>query len=717
MHCSLVPFFVAFRLNLLKQLYIIYTIRGEVAVLFRRLFGVLQKVGRALMLPVAILPAAGLLLGFGNMLVNPDFLQYIPALNAHWVQITATVMMNSGQIVFDNLSLLFAVGVAVGLAGGEGVAGLAAIIGYLIMNVTMGTVMGVTADMVGKGDFSVASVLGIPTLQTGVFGGIIVGILAASMYKRFFRIELPSYLGFFAGKRFVPIMTAITSLILGLIMVLVWPPIQTFLNTVSHSMVESNPTLTAFIFGVIERSLIPFGLHHIFYSPFWYEFGEYVNKAGQYVRGDQKIFMAQLRDGVPFTAGTFMTGKFPFMMFGLPAAALAIYHESKPQHKKYVAGIMGSAALTSFLTGITEPLEFSFLFVAPVLFGIHAIFAGLSFMTMQILGVKIGMTFSGGLIDFILFGVIPNRTAWWDVIIVGLILAVIYYFGFRFAIRKFNLKTPGREDTPAGDDSAVSSGGNSKDELPHNILEAFGGQENISSLDACITRLRIQVKEPKNVNKDRLKSLGASGVLEVGNNVQAIFGTRSDTIKSQMQDIIAGRTPRPTPVTVDSVPAEGTAENQVNILAEEVIVAPADGELMNISEVPDPVFSQKMTGDGFAVLPTNGTICSPVNGKVFNVFPSKHAIGIMSEAGKEILVHVGVNTVKLKGQGFTVLVAEGDDVMAGQPILEVDLEYVKANAPSIITPIIFSNLPEGATVTLHKTGNVKTGEGNIVTIK
>lgn len=710
-------FFVAFRFNLLKQQYTIYTIRGEVAVLFRRLFGVLQKVGRALMLPVAILPAAGLLLGIGSMLVNPDFLQYIPALNAHWVQITASVMMNSGQIVFSNLSLLFAVGVAVGLAGGEGVAGLAAIIGYLIMNVTMGTVMGVTADMVGGDDFSVASVLGIPTLQTGVFGGIIVGILAATMYKRFFRIELPSYLGFFAGKRFVPIMTAVTSLLLGLVMVLVWPPIQTFLNTASHSMVESNPTLTAFIFGVIERSLIPFGLHHIFYAPFWFEFGEYVNKAGQLVRGDQNIFMAQLRDGVPFTAGTFMVGKFPFMMFGLPAAALAIYHESKPQHKKYVAGIMASAALTSFLTGITEPLEFSFLFVAPVLFGIHAIFAGLSFMTMQILGVKIGMTFSGGLIDFILFGVIPNRTAWWDVIIVGLVLAVIYYFGFRFAIRKFNLKTPGREDTPAGDDSAVSGGGNSKDELPHNILEAFGGQENISSLDACITRLRIQVKEPKNVNKDRLKSLGASGVLEVGNNVQAIFGTRSDTIKSQMQDIIAGRTPRPTPVTVDSVPAEGTAENQVNILAEEVIVAPADGELMNISEVPDPVFSQKMTGDGFAVLPTNGTICSPVNGKVFNVFPSKHAIGIMSEAGKEILVHVGVNTVKLKGQGFTVLVAEGDDVMAGQPILEVDLEYVKANAPSIITPIIFSNLPEGATVTLHKTGNVKTGEGNIVTIK
>ncbi|WP_458122421.1 glucose-specific PTS transporter subunit IIBC [Paenibacillus sp. Z6-24] len=684
--------------------------------MFRRLFGVLQKVGRALMLPVAILPAAGLLLGIGNLLVNPDFLQYIPALNAKWVQITAEVMMNSGQIVFDNLSLLFAVGVAVGLAGGEGVAGLAAIIGYLIMNVTMGTAMGIKAEDVGKGNFALASVLGIPTLQTGVFGGIIVGILAAAMYKRFFKIELPSYLGFFAGKRFVPIMTAVTSLLLGLVMIVVWPPIQSLLNNVSHNMVDANPTLSAFIFGVIERSLIPFGLHHIFYSPFWYEFGEYVNKAGQLVRGDQKIFMAQLRDGVPFTAGTFMVGKFPFMMFGLPAAALAIYHESKPQHKKYVAGIMASAALTSFLTGITEPLEFSFLFVAPVLFGIHAIFAGLSFMTMQILGVKIGMTFSGGLIDFILFGVIPNRTAWWDVIIVGLILAVVYYFGFRFAIRKFNLKTPGREDTVASDENNTG-GSATQDELPGKILDAFGGQENISSLDACITRLRIQVKEPKNVNKDRLKSLGASGVLEVGNNVQAIFGTRSDTIKSQMQDIIAGRTPRATPPSVDNEPAKGTAENQVDVMTEEVIVAPASGELLNISEVPDPVFSQKMTGDGFAILPSNGTIASPVNGKVFNVFPSKHAIGIMSETGKEILVHVGVNTVKLKGQGFTVLVAEGDDVMAGQPILEVDLEYVKANAPSIITPVIFSNLPEGAAVTLKKSGTVKSGEGDIISIK
>ncbi|WP_068784673.1 glucose-specific PTS transporter subunit IIBC [Paenibacillus phocaensis] len=686
--------------------------------MFKRLFGVLQRVGKALMLPVALLPAAGLLLGIGNMLVSPEFLDLVPALDNQGVHAVATVMMNAGQIVFTNLALLFAVGVAVGLAGGEGVAGLAAIIGYLVMNVTMGTVIGVTPGMIGT-DPAYANVLGIPTLATGVFGGIIVGILAAAMYNRFFKIELPSYLGFFAGKRFVPIMTAATSVLLGLLMVIIWPPIQTGLNSASHFMLEQNRTLSAFIFGVVERALIPFGLHHIFYSPFWFEFGEYINSAGQLVRGDQSIFMAQLRDGVPFTAGTFMTGKFPFMMFGLPAAALAIYHEARPEHKKYVAGIMGSAALTSFLTGITEPLEFSFLFVAPVLFAVHTIFAGLSFMTMHILGTKIGMTFSGGLIDYLIFGVIPNRTPWWNVIIVGLILAVIYYFGFRFVIRKFNLKTPGREDPESGAEDEAKGGAVNQDDLPHNILAALGGQENIAHLDACITRLRVEVKDKGNVSKGTLKKLGASGVLEVGNNIQAIFGTRSDTIKSQIADIMSGKTPRAAVETEEVKPAE--AEQQAaqdgDAIINEDIVMPVNGELMDISEVPDPVFSERMTGDGFAVLPHDGVIASPVYGKVFNVFPSKHAIGIMSDGGKEVLVHIGVNTVKLKGQGFNVLVQEGDLVAAGQPILEVDLDYVKAHAPSIISPIVFSNLPEGASVKLHKTGKLPKGEAGILTIQ
>ncbi|CAM4361539.1 glucose-specific PTS transporter subunit IIBC [Paenibacillus macerans] len=687
--------------------------------MFKRFFGVLQRVGKALMLPVALLPAAGLLLGIGNMLVSPDFLERVPALDNHTIHAVATVMMNAGQIVFTNLALLFAVGVAVGLAGGEGVAGLAAIIGYLVMNVTMGTVIGVTPSMIGT-NAAYANVLGIPTLATGVFGGIIVGILAAAMYNRFFKIELPSYLGFFAGKRFVPIMTAATSVLLGLLMVVIWPPIQSGLNAASHFMLDQNRTLSAFVFGIIERALIPFGLHHIFYSPFWFEFGEYTNAAGQLVRGDQNIFMAQLRDGVPFTAGTFMTGKFPFMMFGLPAAALAIYHEARPEHKKYVAGIMGSAALTSFLTGITEPLEFSFLFVAPVLFAVHCVFAGLSFMTMHLLGVKIGMTFSGGLIDYLIFGVIPNRTPWWYVIIVGLILAVIYYFGFRFVIRKFNLRTPGRED-PAEDneDAEASRGKVTQDELPHNILSALGGQENIVHLDACITRLRVEVKDKANVSKDRLKNLGASGVLEVGNNIQAIFGTRSDTIKTQIADIMNGKAPRAAEKTEADKPAEveRQAAQDGDAIINEDIVMPVNGELMDISNVPDPVFAEKMTGDGFAVLPHDGVIASPVYGKVFNVFPSKHAVGIMSDGGKEVLVHIGVNTVKLKGQGFKVLVNEGDLVSAGQPIMEVDLDYVKEHAPSIISPIVFSNLPEGAAVKLNKTGKLAKGEPDIVTIK
>lgn len=471
--------------------------------MFKNIFGVLQKVGKALMLPVAILPVAGILLGFGNAFQNPQLTNLVPALKADWFVLVAKIMEQSGDIIFANLALLFAVGVAIGLAGGDGVAGLAAFVGYLIMNKTMSVFLGVekfvtiVSDKVpvktGFTDQAYANVLGIPTLQTGVFGGILVGILAAYCYNKYFNIELPSYLGFFAGKRFVPIATATFSLLLGIVMCFIWPTIQGGLNAFSHQMIDANKTLAAFVFGLIERSLIPFGLHHIFYAPFWFEFGQYTSAAGDIIHGDQKIFMAQLKDGVELTAGTFTTGKYPFMMFGLPAAALAMYHEARPENKKLAAGILGSAALTSFLTGITEPLEFSFLFVAPVLFGIHAIFAGLSFMTMHILGVKIGMTFSGGLIDFMLFGVLPGRTAWWWVIVVGLALAVIYYFGFRFAIRKWDLKTPGREVTTDTDGAGKTEAG----ELPREVLVALGGKENIASLDACITRLRVQVNEQK----------------------------------------------------------------------------------------------------------------------------------------------------------------------------------------------------------------------------
>ncbi|MFI8688574.1 glucose-specific PTS transporter subunit IIBC [Rossellomorea sp. NPDC077527] len=688
--------------------------------MFKKAFGVLQKVGKALMLPVAILPAAGLLLAFGNALQNPTLLDIAPFLNNGGVETVASVMEQAGGIIFGNLALLFAVGVAIGLAGGEGVAGLAAIVGFLIMNVTMGTVEGLgIGDVTGEGvDPAFALVLGIPTLQTGVFGGIIVGILAATMYNRFFQIELPSYLGFFAGKRFVPIATAASSVVLGLLMLLIWPPIQDGLNTFSNFMLGENRAFAAFVFGVIERSLIPFGLHHIFYAPFWFEFGSYTSAAGEVVRGDQAIFMKQIQDGVQdLTAGTFMTGKFPFMMFGLPAAALAIYHEAKPERKAVVGGIMASAALTSFLTGITEPIEFSFLFVAPVLFGIHCIFAGLSFLTMHLLNVKIGMTFSGGLIDYILFGLINPQTNAWIVIPVGIVFAFIYYFGFRFAIRKFNLMTPGREEVDEDEDDAPAS---SAGDLPYNILEAMGGQENIAHLDACITRLRVSVNDVKQVDKKRLKKLGASGVLEVGDNIQAIFGPKSDTIKSQMQDIIRGKAPRKVETNANEEVEQQIEEVNPDALQternNEKFVAPITGEIKDITEVPDQVFSGKMMGDGFAIVPTEGTIVSPITGKVVNVFPTKHAIGLESKAGREVLIHVGIDTVKLEGKGFEALVKEGDQVEAGQPLLEVDLDYIKENAPSIMTPIVFTNLKEGQQVTIEKSGNVNRNDENIIKI-
>jgi glucose PTS system EIICBA or EIICB component len=688
--------------------------------LFKKLFGVLQKVGKALMLPVAILPAAGILLAIGNALQNPTLLDIAPFLNNNGIEMVASVMENAGSIIFGNLALLFAVGVAIGLAGGEGVAGLAAIIGFLIMNVTMGTVLGIDVKDLTEAHKEYTSVLGIPTLSTGVFGGIIVGVIAAYMYNRFFEIELPSYLGFFAGKRFVPIVTAASAVILGLLMILIWPPIQNGLNAFSENMLGANLTLSAFIFGVIERSLIPFGLHHIFYSPFWFEFGRYTTDAGQVVKGDQAIFMAQIKDNVQnLTAGTFMTGKFPFMMFGLPAAALAIYHEARPERKKIVGGLMASAALTSFLTGITEPLEFSFLFVAPVLFGIHAIFAGLSFMTMQLLNVKIGMTFSGGLIDYILFGLINPQTNAWRVIPVGIVFALIYYFGFRFAIRKFNLKTPGREVET--EDEEETTGTAQTGSLAGDILTAMGGQENIAHLDACITRLRVSVNDVKEVDKDRLKKLGAAGVLEVGNNIQAIFGPRSETIKGQMKDIMTGKRPRavePAPEKeVKKQNEEVVAEPIRNIIEVEEFVSPLTGEIKPISEVPDPVFAEKMMGDGFAIVPTEGTVVSPVDGTIVNLFPTKHAIGIESDGGREVLIHVGIDTVKLEGKGFETLVSQGDKVTKGQPLLKVDLDYVGKNARAIITPIVFTNLKEGQAVNIEKSGQVGSGDKNIITIK
>ncbi|EIQ3900912.1 PTS transporter subunit IIABC [Staphylococcus pseudintermedius] len=665
--------------------------------MFKLFFGQLQRVGKALMLPVAILPAAGILLALGNAMHNEQLVSLAPWLKHEVFVILSTIMESAGQVVFDNLPLLFAVGTALGLAGGDGVAALAALIGYLIMNATIGKVMHISIDQIfsfadGAKTLSQANklpqhalILGIPTLQTGVFGGIIMGALAAWCYNKFYNITLPQFLGFFAGKRFVPIVTSLVAIVTGVVLAFVWPPIQEGLNDLSNFLLNKNLVLTTFIFGIIERSLIPFGLHHIFYAPFWFEFGSYVNQAGEVVRGDQRIWMAQMKDGVEFTAGAFTTGKYPFMMFGLPAAAYAIYRQARPERKKIVGGLMLSAALTSFLTGITEPLEFSFLFVAPILYVLHVLLAGTSFLVMHLLDVKIGMTFSGGFIDYILYGLLNwDRTHALYVIPVGIVYAIIYYFLFTFVIKHMNLKTPGREDEVA------ETRDTSVERLPFDVLDAMGGKDNVKHLDACITRLRVEVLDKAKVDVNALKELGAAGVLEVGNNMQAIFGPKSDQIKHDMALIMKGEITSPSQTTVSEEDEAVHIDGSRSV----TIVAPCDGEVIPLSEVPDQVFSGGMMGDGVGFIPRQSEIVAPFHGKVKALFPTKHAIGIESTDGVELLIHIGIDTVKLNGEGFESFVKVGDEVAEGQLLMKVDLEYLQQHAPSIVTPMIVTNLGE-----------------------
>lgn len=650
----------------------------------KKLFGQLQRIGKALMLPVAILPAAGLLLAIGTAIQGEALQHYLPFIQNGGVQNVAKLMTAAGSIIFENLPMIFALGVAIGLAGGDGVAAIAAFVGYIIMNKTMGDFLQVTPKNVTDPASGYASILGIPTLQTGVFGGIIIGALAAWCYNKFYNINLPSYLGFFAGKRFVPIMMATTSFILAFPMALIWPTIQSGLNAFSTGLLDSNTGVAVFLFGFIKRLLIPFGLHHIFHAPFWFEFGSWKNAAGEIIHGDQRIFIEQIREGAHLTAGKFMQGEFPVMMFGLPAAALAIYHTAKPENKKVVAGLMGSAALTSFLTGITEPLEFSFLFVAPLLFFIHAVLDGLSFLTLYLLDVHLGYTFSGGFIDYVLLGVLPNKTQWWLVIPVGLVYAVIYYFVFRFLIVKLEYKTPGREDKQS---QAVTA---SATELPYAVLEAMGGKANIKHLDACITRLRVEVNDKSKVDVPGLKDLGASGVLEVGNNMQAIFGPKSDQIKHEMQQIMNGQVvENPTTMEDDKDETVVVAEDKsATSELSHIVHAPLTGEVTPLSEVPDQVFSEKMMGDGIAIKPSQGEVRAPFNGKIQMIFPTKHAIGLVSDSGLELLIHIGLDTVKLNGEGFTLHVEEGQEVKQGDLLINFDLDYIRNHAKSDITPII-----------------------------
>ena len=484
----------------------------------------LSMIGRALMLPISLLPAAGLLLAFGDKFHMP-------------------LMMNAGGIIFDNLPMLFAIGSAVGLASESGIAALSAAVSVFITNITISTVLGITPEMASQGG-KYAMVVGIPTLQMGVFGGLICGILAAWCYNRFHAMQLPEFLGFFSGKRFVAIATAFLSFILGLLLPYVWQHIQAGIDSLSMVVNGDNQAASTFIFGLVERALIPLGLHHIWYPSFWYSFGDYTTQAGQVIHGDQTIWFKMLEEGVKSfssdsyqNAGKFMQGEFPLMLFALPAACLAMYHEAHTKNKKIAAGILFSAALTCLLTGITEPVEFTFIFVAPILYVFNAIMAGLSYMTMYLLHAHIAKSFSAGLIDYISFGILPSlngyQTHFLNAVIVGVPMGLIYYFTFRFVIRRFDVKTPGRTDITVTADDKTDA------ELATEIVNLLGGSQNIDSVGACITRLRLEVAERDAVDKDGLNGIGARGVVFVGDNgIQIIFGARAQFIAQTMSGMI-----------------------------------------------------------------------------------------------------------------------------------------------------------------------------------
>lgn len=554
----------------------------------------LQRIGKAIMLPIAALPVAGILLGVGGSLINIANLENAPAIyqplitfvNIPMITVILKIMQGIGDIVFGNLPILFAVGTAVGLAKNDkGTAALASVFGFLIMNQVISVLLGLGATPLGtlvSGEVPtqyaqyVTTTLGIFTLNMSVFGGIITGIVTAILHNKYYNIQLPAVIGFFSGSRFVPIVVSLAMAVVGALLAYIWPFVQDGISVIALFVKNAGPIGT-FLYGLIERALIPFGLHHIFYTPFWY--GSFVDGqvlidgTWQTIQGANYAYFAQLSSMQSIVgadaetmstivSGTtrFMTGKFPFMMFGLPAAALAMYHTAADNKKKVVGSLLISAAFTSFLTGITEPLEFTFLFVAPVLYIVHCIMAGLSFFLMDILNVFIGMTFSGGFIDFALFGILPAGagvpTNWIRVILVGIGYAVVYYFLFKTLIVKLNLKTPGREgdeeeaklyskaDFQASkglDNKEVQNKSNSKDEIVQNapeVLAALGGEENAVSIDACITRLRVEVKDKSKVDKDKLKALGAVGVVEVGNGIQAIFGAKADAYRHEINKIL-----------------------------------------------------------------------------------------------------------------------------------------------------------------------------------
>ena len=710
-----------------------------------KIFGVLQRVGRSFMLPIAILPVAGLLLGFGGSFTNETMLETYGLIDAIGpgtiVYDIFYVMKEAGNIVFANLPIIFAMGVAIGMAKKEKeVAALSAAIAFFIMHASISaliTINGGTEQMLSG---ATASVCGITSLQMGVFGGIIVGLGVAALHNRFYKIELPQVLSFFGGTRFVPIVSALVYTGVGILMYFIWPVIQTGIYAVGNVVLESGYAGT-WVYGLMERLLIPFGLHHVFYLPFWQTaLGGTMEVNGVLVEGAQNIFFAQLSDPTvehfAVSATRFMSGKFPLMIFGLPGAALAMYKTAKPEKKKAVEGLLFSAALTSMLTGITEPLEFTFLFVAPLLYGIHCVFAGLAYMLMHICNVGVGMTFSGGLIDLFLFGILQGnaKTSWIWIVIVGIGYFFVYYFLFSFLIKKLDLKTPGRDDSEEvklyrrSDVEARKKGaaaGNAvseEDELSSSICRGLGGKKNISDVDCCATRLRCTVYDASLVDDALLKSTGASGVVHKGNGVQIIYGPRVTVIKSNLEDyletapdeIVSNNAADKDNTSAKAADTAGNGETadstETSVVKTVVISSPVTGLAADLSTAPDEAFAGRMMGDGAAVTPEDAIVRAPEDGEVCFVFETKHAIGFLTDSGISLLLHMGIDTVKLNVEGFKVFVENGQKVKKGEPLMELDLKFLKANAPSLVSPILCTELEDNQKIRLLNDGAIQAGE-------
>ena len=711
-----------------------------------RIFSVLQRVGRSFMLPIAILPVAGLLLGIGSSFTNATTIEtygLTAVLGEGTILHALLVIMNKvGSAVFDNLPLIFAVGVAIGMAKKEKeVSALSAVISYFVMNTAINAMLTINGQILDNGEIAesvlegtITSVCGIQSLQMGVFGGIIVGLGVAALHNRFYRIQLPNALSFFGGTRFVPIISTIVYMFVGILMFFVWPVVQNGIYALG-GLVTGSGYVGTLIFGLIKRALIPFGLHHVFYMPFWQTaVGGTMEVAGQMVQGGQNIFFAQLADSANIAhfsadATRYFSGEFIFMIFGLPGAALAMYQCAKPEKKKAAGGLLLSAALACMATGITEPLEFSFLFVAPALFAVQVVLAGSAYMIAHILNIAVGLTFSGGLLDFFLFGILQGneKTSWMRVIPVGIIYFLLYYFIFKFMIRKFNFKTPGREDDDVETKLYTKADVNARkeaqktgegaagaeDPVSEAITRGLGGKKNISDVDCCATRLRCTVKDASLVNDGVLKATGASGVVHKGNGVQVIYGPNVTVIKSNLEDYLetAPDTLAEAEETPEILEEEKNSENtEKKVVGTVTISSPITGMAADLSTAPDEAFAQRMMGDGAVVTPEDPIVRAPEDGEVAFVFDTKHAVGFVTDSGISLLIHVGIDTVKLNGEGFEALVESGQTVKKGDPMLKLDLDYLKAHAPSVTSPVLCTELEDNQRIRLLPEGPVKAGE-------